>query len=130
MLRRDGLLALLPVGGGGEGAEALRSGGEPLAIATFPCVGLYWSPEAGAANREVMVRYRRHGTAEWSEGLPMRYHPILKTDEDLADYRGSIVHLPPNTTYEIELTLAGTQTRAQLTATTLLPTTRGKEDRP
>ena len=43
----------------------------------------------------------------------MRYNPIPETDEDLADYRGSIVHLAPATTYEIELTLAGTSTTAE-----------------
>ena len=48
----------------------------------------------------------------------MRYNPIPKTDEDLADYRGSIVHLKPATTYEVHLTLAGTQTSTNLTATT------------
>ena len=48
----------------------------------------------------------------------MRYNPIPDTDEDLTDYRGSIVHLAPATTYEIELTLAGTSTTANLTATT------------
>ena len=48
----------------------------------------------------------------------MRYNPIPNTDEDLADYRGSIVHLTPATTYEVELTLAGTSTTANLTATT------------
>ena len=100
------------------GRKTLRVGAEPLAVATFHCLGLYWSPEGGAANREVAVRYRRQGTAPWSEGLPMRYNPIPKTDEDLADYRGSIVHLQPATTYEIHLTLAGTQTQARWTATT------------
>ncbi len=48
----------------------------------------------------------------------MRYNPIPGTDEDLADYRGSIVHLEPATTYEIELTLAGTEQRTTLSATT------------
>lgn len=48
----------------------------------------------------------------------MRYNPIPKTEEDLADYRGSIVHLAPATTYEIQLALAGTQTTTNLTATT------------
>ena len=42
----------------------------------------------------------------------MRYNPIPDTDEDLTDYRGSIVHLTPGTTYEIELTLAGTPRHA------------------
>ncbi len=89
-----------------------------LAIPTFHCLGLYWSPEGGAEDKEVLVRYRRQDVETWSEGLPMRYNPIPETDEDLADYRGSIVHLEPGTTYEIELTLAGTQQSARLTATT------------
>jgi len=48
----------------------------------------------------------------------MRYNPIPNTDEDLTDYRGSIVHLTPATTYEIQLTLAGSSTTTNLTATT------------
>ena len=48
----------------------------------------------------------------------MRYNPIPDTDEDLTDYRGSIVHLSPATTYEVQLTLAGTSTITNLTATT------------
>jgi hypothetical protein len=90
----------------------------PLAIATFHCLGLYWSPPGGAADKQVLIRYRPQGDSSWNEGLPMRYNPIANTDEDLTDYRGSIVHLAAGTTYELELTLAGTSTRAQLTATT------------
>ncbi len=93
-----------------------RAADGPLAIPTFHCLGLYWSPPGGAPGKEVQVRYRRLGTSEWKEGLPMRYNPIPKTDEDLTDYRGSIVHLTPGTTYEVKLTFAGTTTN--LTATT------------
>ena len=89
-------------------AETPSRGATPFAIPTFHCLGLYWSPPGGAADKEVLVRYRRQGAAEWKEGLPMRYNPIPKTDEDLTDYRGSIVHLTPATTYEVQLTLAGT----------------------
>ncbi len=98
--------------------EAPSRGATPFAIPTFHCLGLYWSPPGGAADKEVLVRYRRQGATQWKEGLPMRYNPIPKTDEDLADYRGSIVHLVPATTYDIQLTLAGTATTANLTATT------------
>src|SRR4051794_27251078 len=84
-----------------------RSGRTPFAIPTFHCLGLYWSPPSGAADKQVLVRYRPQGTGAWKEALPLRYNPIDNTDEDLTDYRGSIVHLAPNTTYEIELTLAG-----------------------
>ena len=93
-------------------AEAPRRDVAPLAIPTFHCLGLYWSPPGGAADKEVQVRYRRQGQPQWKEALPMRYNPIPKTDEDLADYRGSIVHLAPATTYEVQLTLAGTSTTA------------------
>jgi hypothetical protein len=90
----------------------------PFAIPTFHCLGVYWSPPGGAADKDVQVRYRPQGATAWKDGLPMRYNPIAKTDEDLTDYRGSIVQLAPATTYEIQLTLAGTATTAQLTAAT------------
>lgn len=99
-------------------AETVPTDGEPLAIPTFHCLGLYWSPRGGAADKEVLVRYRRQGTSHWKAALPMRYNPIPNTDEDLTDYRGSIVHLTSATTYEVQLTLAGTSTTVNLTATT------------
>jgi hypothetical protein len=99
-------------------AGPLSAGDPPLVIPTFHCLGLYWSPAAGCREKEVQVRYRVQDTAEWNEGLPMRYNPIPGTDEDLADYRGSIVHLTPNTIYEVRLTLAGTSTSATIRART------------
>jgi len=102
----------------GAGAEAQSRSDAPFAIATFHCLGLYWSPPGGSPNREVQVRYRRQGASAWKEALPMRYNPIAKTDEDLADYRGSIVYLAPATAYEVQLTLTGTSTTANLTAAT------------
>ncbi len=96
-----------------------RPGGDPpLAVPTFHCLGLYWSPPGGAADKQVLVRYRVQGQAPWKEALPMRFNPIPGTDEDLADYRGSIVNLRPATAYEVQLTLAGTPTTATLTAAT------------
>jgi len=90
----------------------------PFAIPTFHCLGLYWSAPGGAADKEVLVRYRSRGAADWEDALAMRYNPIPKTDEDLADYRGSIVNLKPATAYEVQLTLAGTTTTTNLTAAT------------
>jgi hypothetical protein len=90
----------------------------PFAIPTFHCLGLYWSPAQGAGGKEVQIRFRPQGAADWSQGLPMRYNPIPDTDLEWTDYRGSIVNLKPNTTYEIELTLAGTATKTNLMATT------------
>ncbi len=111
-------------------AQQVPTDGSPLAIPTFHCLGLYWSPPGGSADKDVLVRYRRQGASEWKEALPMRYNPIPDTDEDLTDYRGSIVHLQPATTYEIELTLAGTSTTASLTATTWSEDFPGGRDDP
>lgn len=91
---------------------------QPVAISTFHCIGLYWSPPGGERDRQVLVRFRRQGEENWQQGLPMRYNPIPNTDEDLADYRGSLVHLTPGTSYEIELQLEGTDQSARLTAAT------------
>ncbi len=99
-------------------ANAQTAGDSPRAIPTFHCLGLYWSPPGGSAERQVLVRYRRQGEPAWKEALPMQYNPIPGTDEDLADYRGSIVRLTPGTSYEVELSLAGTSTTARLTAAT------------
>jgi hypothetical protein len=100
-------------------AVTAESRGEaPSAVPTFQSLGLYWSPPGGSAEREVAVRYRPQGAADWKRALPMRHNPIPGTDEDLADYRGSIVHLTPATTYEVELTLDGTSTTATLASTT------------
>jgi hypothetical protein len=100
------------------GDEARNRGAGPFAIPTFHCLGIYWSPPGGGAGEDVQVRYRPQEAGAWNEALPMRYNPIDRTDEDLADYRGSIVHLKSATTYEIRLTLSGTPTAATLEATT------------
>ena len=99
-------------------ADVPARGNGPFTIGTFHCLGIYWSPPGGSAGRDVQVRYRQQGISEWKEALPMRYNPIPGTDEDLTDYRGSIVHLTPGTTYEIQLALTGTTTTARLTART------------
>jgi hypothetical protein len=114
---RPSHLALLAAGGLALAAVEGR-GDAPRAVPTFHCLGLYWSPPGGSAEREVLVRYRPRGAPGWKPALAMRHNPIPETDEDLADYRGSIVHLTPATTYEVELTLAGTSTVERLTATT------------
>ncbi len=97
---------------------AKADGDTPLAIPTFHCLGVYWSPSNGSADKQVQVRYRRQGQPQWKDALPMRYNPIAKTDLDLTDYRGSIVNLAPGTTYEIQLTLDDSSATETLTATT------------
>jgi len=104
----------------GQPVRAFSAGTEtqPFAIPTFHCLSLYWSPPGGGSDKDVLVRYRLQDESEWKQGLPMRFNPIPDTDEDLTDYRGSIVHLQPDTTYEIQLTLEGTSLTTNLVAAT------------
>jgi hypothetical protein len=90
---------------------------KPAAVSTFHCLSLYWSPEGGAKEKKVLIKFREQGSADWHEGLPMRYNPV-DTPECKADYRGSLVNLKPGTSYEVELTLEGTAARETLTAAT------------
>ncbi len=103
---------------GGLQGEPSRNPEKGFAIPTFHCLGLYWSPPGGAAEKAVSVRYRKEGTSAWKDALALRYNPIPNTDEDLSDYRGSIVDLLPATRYEIQLSLAGSETATTLTAAT------------
>jgi len=96
-------------------ADALE---RPSAVSTFHCIGVYWSPQGGSADKDVLVDYRPNGTSEWLQALSMRYNPISTTTEDKADYRGSIVNLTPDTEYEIHLTLEGTPATRTLEART------------
>jgi hypothetical protein len=95
-----------------EGAKS-----QATAVPTFHCLGVYWSPDHGQAGKKVLVKFRAAGEKTWRDGLPMRYNPV-DTPECKGDYRGSIVNLKPGTTYDIALTLEGTDIRTSLTAAT------------
>jgi len=90
----------------------------PFAVPTFHCLGIYWSPAGGSLNKDVLVEFRKQGNTDWRQGLNMAYYPISGTSADKTDYRGSIVNLFPNTSYEIKLTLEGTETTETFTAKT------------
>ncbi len=111
---------VLAAEGGQAGAEAAPGTTSKVAaktVPTFHCLGIYWSPENGAAGKKVLVKFREIGQAAWREGLPMRYNPV-KTPECKGDYRGSIVNLTPGATYEVALALEGTAVRTSLKAAT------------
>jgi hypothetical protein len=86
-------------------------------VSTFHCLSIYWSPENGEAGKKVLVKFRESTQKTWRDGLPMRFNPV-KTSECKGDYRGSIVNLKPATSYEIALTLEGTNIRTTLQAST------------
>ncbi len=91
----------------------------PFSKATFHCISLYWSPSGGATSKKVTVLYKKSGDSEWLKGYEMSYLPIDSTTLDKATYRGSLVNLTPNTTYQIRLTLESSSEVADLTETTL-----------
>ncbi len=78
----------------------------PSAIPTFECVGLYWKTPGGGANQVCEVSFRAVGDRDWRAAQPLWFDP---RDQQ---YRGSIVHLRPGTSYEVSLQLQGTATRA------------------
>src|SRR4051812_9374505 len=106
-MMRTALLGLAVAASFALQEDPARSPASGFAIPTFHCLGLYWSPPGGSADQVVSVRYRKQGAPAWKDALPMRYNPIPNTEEDLADYRGSVVNLSPATAYEIQLSLAG-----------------------
>ena len=85
---------------------------EPFGVATYHAASIYWTPGNGSADRDVRVKFRATGTTPWRDGLSLRYNPVEGTTEDKATYRGSLVNLTPDTTYEVSLALEGTQTTA------------------
>lgn len=100
-----------------ESASVPGAGAEPLIVPTFHCLGIYWSPARGGADKAVSVKYREHGQDAWREGLAMRYNPVASA-ECKGDYRGSIVNLRPGTLYEVMLQLEGTDVRRVVKAAT------------
>lgn len=86
-------------------------------VPTFHCMSIYWSPAQGASENKVLVKFRQAGLQQWHQGLPLVYHPV-DTPKCKADYRGSLVNLTPSTTYDINLTLEGTDIQTTCRGTT------------
>jgi hypothetical protein len=84
----------------------------PSAVPTFHSLGLYWSPSQGALTNECQVKYRVLDAGQWKNGYSLWF------DTRNSEYRGSIIDLDPNTTYEIKLTLLSTSITEIFTATT------------
>jgi len=106
------MLMAMPAVDIGTEAAVPRKATRPLGIPTFECVGLYWSPSNGGENIQCNVEYREQRSAKWHKALSLWY------DTRNREYRGSVVNLKPNTTYEIQLSLAGTKTATSITVTT------------
>ncbi len=85
---------------------------DPTTVSTFESIGVSWSPPEGAPGNVCEIRYRAKGTTTWRQGYPLWF------DDRDGEYRGSIVHLKPGTTFDIELELVNTATLATLDAAT------------
>jgi hypothetical protein len=97
-LSRNIRLSLLILVFATVGISVSYSAGENkfYAVATYECIGLYFkSPDLG----ECHIRFRQNETSSWQQGYPLVYG--LRDRE----YRGSIVGLKSNTTYDIQITL-------------------------
>jgi hypothetical protein len=101
------------------GAEPTASTATLTAVPTFHSVSLYWPETGGTASNEALVRFRKLGTAAWRQGLSLWWDNrnegtgaglIPSVDgHGPKEYRGSIVQLESNTTYEIEVLTATTR---------------------
>jgi hypothetical protein len=81
-------------------AASLPSSGVS-AIATFESLGLYWRPESSPGAAGCQVRYRAGGESAWKPAMALWY------DARNGECRGSLVHLRPGTSYEVQLGLPG-----------------------
>jgi hypothetical protein len=98
-------------------SRIVPAGENPQAVPTFHCIGLYWSPPDGAPENACVVKYRRAGSGEWKQALPLWFDARQVQElpvEHHRQYRGSIVNLTAGTSYEIELSLQRTQRRTGL----------------
>ena len=73
------------------------------AVPTFHSLGLTLK-YAGDVKRDSIgaVRFRRKGEEEWRQGMN------LFRDAESKEYRGSLLHLSPDTAYEVECRIVGT----------------------
>ena len=91
-------------------AHAQLSSAGTIAVPTYESVGLYWTNPGGTAGCE--VQFRKSGESAWRQGLAMWY------DARDSQCRGSLVHLDPATTYEVQMNLPGQAAARGLTFTT------------
>jgi hypothetical protein len=92
----------------------------PTFVPTFESIGIYWSQIGGSSSNNCRVQHREQGSSSWKESLPLWYDSRSHTVSGKShppEYRGSIVHLKPGTTYEIKLTLDSGTTVTQLVTT-------------
>lgn len=86
---------------------------QPTAIPTFNCIGLYWAPAGGSASNVCAVQYKKSTASTWSNAQNLWWDD--RTNPGPKEYRGSIVNLIPNTTYDIKVSIPGETKQIQAT---------------
>src|SRR5262249_37094764 len=72
------------------------------AVPTFHSVGLYWKPGSNPGSAGCTVQYKKQGETAWKDGLNLWY------DSRNSECRGSLVHLTPNTSYDVRMGIGST----------------------
>ena len=70
-------------------------------VATFESIGLRWSPGTNPGSAGCQVRFKKATESAYRPGLALWY------DARNSECRGSLVHLTPDTSYDIQLGLPG-----------------------
>jgi len=83
----------------GEGF-VLPENENPYVVPTFECLGVYYMVDDGSSD-ECGVQYRKTGDTEWRTAQSLWY------DKRNSQFRGSIVGLITDTSYDIRLTCGG-----------------------
>ncbi len=85
------------------GEYTLPENENPCAVATFECLGLYYTV-GDTVSGPCHVSYREEGTSDWREAQDLWY------DSRQGQFRGSIVGLVPGTRYDVRFEYAGKET--------------------
>ena len=101
------LLLMMVVATSSVAQNPWQTKANPFAVATYECVGLYWTTEQSGT---CQVQYKTAESTSWKKGLDLVF------DGRTNQYRGSLVDLLPATAYNVKL--LNSVTTAQLNFTT------------
>jgi hypothetical protein len=89
-------------------------------VTTFNNAGLYWKEPTGSDANEALVRFRKVGTPNWRQGHSLWFdgRSAAQIPMGAEEYRGSVVGLDANSTYEIEVLSRGSGKLATARAST------------
>ena len=104
------------LGIGAIGSPAVHAAA-PFSVPTYHCLSVYWTPTNNEGGEPVSIKYRVTGEQTWHNGYPMVYNPVASPSVK-ADYRGSLVNLQPDTSYDISLQVGTRGETAEFTAQT------------